>query len=176
MVLDFETSGFSATENEILQVALIEFRNCKTTYFNSYVLPQKRISEKATKVHGLTFDFLHDLPLRNDLRFTDEPLKNLTVCEPFVLSDFLRRKMPSRETIVGHNVEFDMRFLYALWRTYNLHHKLSPSLAVYDTMQGRKITLEKLATELKIRRIGAAHNALSDALLTHQIFLKLNKI
>ena len=63
IVLDTETTGLSTKEgHRIVEIGCIELENLIPTKnnFHCYLNPERKVSEKALKVHGYTDQFLSD--------------------------------------------------------------------------------------------------------------------
>ena len=76
IVLDTETTGISVKEgHRIVEIGCIELENLIPTKnkFHYYLNPERKVSEKALKVHGYTDDFLSSQKKFSDIG--DEFLK-----------------------------------------------------------------------------------------------------
>ena len=98
IVLDVETTGFSPQYDRIVSVAALQVDvsniNREVAPFASKVNPQRPIPGSAVHVHGITN---HDVSAA------------LTFCDLAPrLSEFIGNRL-----IIGHNVNFDLRFLQA---------------------------------------------------------------
>ena len=95
VVLDTETTGISLKEgHRIVEIGCIELENLIPTKnkFHCYLNPERKVSEKAFKVHGYNDEFLSKQKLFNDV--VDEFL------------NFLKDKR-----LIIHNAEFDLSHL-----------------------------------------------------------------
>ena len=95
IVLDTETTGLNARLGDrVIEIGCIELlsRNVTDRSFHTYVDPQRDVDEGASRVHGLTREFLSDKP-----KFGD-------IAKQFV--DYLQ----GAELII-HNADFDVEFL-----------------------------------------------------------------
>ena len=95
IVLDTETTGISVKEgHRVVEIGCIELENLIPTKnkFHCYLNPERKVSEKALKIHGYTDDFL-----ANKKKFKD-------ISEEFL--SFIKDK-----TIIIHNAEFDLAHL-----------------------------------------------------------------
>lgn len=154
-VLDFETTGFSPTNNHIIQIAAIKFRDGdEIERFTTYVNPQVPIPSKITRITGITDADVVNAPTIKEV-ITD-------------LHNFLRN-----ETIVAHNASFDMKFLLENLERYNIQHE---RFRVIDTLQlARKYINEtdnhKLTTLKEFLQIEAdSHDALEDCKVTGSLY------
>ncbi len=95
IVLDTETTGLSTKEgHRIVEIGCIELDNLVPTKnrFHCYLNPDRKVSEKAFKVHGYTDEFLS-----KQKRFDQ------------IVDEFLNFIKESR--LVIHNAEFDLSHL-----------------------------------------------------------------
>lgn len=154
-VLDFETTGFSPTDDHIIQIAAIKFHNGdEIDRFTTYVNPQVPISSKITRITGIT-----------NVDVANAPTIKEVIAD---LNNFLRN-----ETIVAHNASFDMKFLLENLKRYNIQHE---RFRVIDTLQlARKYINEtdnhKLTTLKDFLQIEAvSHDALEDCKVTGSLY------
>ena len=95
IVLDTETTGISLKEgHRIVEIGCIELNNLVPTKnkFHCYLNPERKVSEKAFKVHGYSDDFLS-----KQKKFKE------------IVDDFLRFIEGKR--LIIHNAEFDLAHL-----------------------------------------------------------------
>lgn len=127
-VVDLETTGLDSTFDEIIEVGAIRVRNGNVTdTFNSLVKPEEEIDEFITEITGITNEMVADAPSISK-----------------VLPNFL--SFVGDDIIVGHNVSFDINFLY------DTYLKLSDryfSNSYSDTLRLSK----RLLPELKHHRL-----------------------
>ena len=169
IVLDVETTGLEPQEDRIVSIAAInaDFREAARTgqvrgdYFQARVNPGRPIPAAASKVHGIKD---HDVA-------DDESFANIAQ----QLRDFIG-DLP----IVGHNVQFDKRFLNAefkragvkgLGRTKSYCTQQRTKVHLGYTGQGwRKVSLAEAADLLRVPgRKGSNHDAMEDAQLALQV-------
>lgn len=94
VVVDAETTGLDPRHDEIIEIAALRVRNHEAAErFASLVKPQQRISDRITELTGITNEMVQDAPSIGQ-----------------VLPDF--RSFVGGDLIVGHNVNFDINFLY----------------------------------------------------------------
>ena len=63
IVLDTETTGLSVKDgHRIVEIGCLELENLIPTknFFHCYLNPERKVSEKALKIHGYTDKFLSD--------------------------------------------------------------------------------------------------------------------
>lgn len=159
VVIDFETTGFSPIQNEIIEVGMLKV--CGTDVVDSYqqlVRPKKPVSGRITKLTGITNEMLEEAPAAADIM-------------PDVL-DFIG-DLP----LVGHNVSFDVGFLV---RNANLYCDGDTAFPSFDTMQCAKRELPFLP-DYKLGTVAnyfdcqdeTAHRALADCHSTLGCFIGL---
>ncbi|MGL5066502.1 MAG: 3'-5' exonuclease [Sarcina sp.] len=103
VLLDVETTGLDECRCEIIQIKAVRIRYGEATeIFNTYVKPMKRITDRITSIN----------------RISNDDVKDAMSIE-MVLPRFI--KFVGKDVIVGHNVEFDMRFILA--SAYKLGYK-----------------------------------------------------
>ena len=95
VVLDTETTGLSVKDgHRIVEIGCVELDNLIPTSkkFHCYLNPERKVSEKALKVHGYTDEFL-------------APQKKFSeVCDEFL--NFIENKK-----LIIHNARFDLSHL-----------------------------------------------------------------
>ena len=95
VVLDTETTGLSVREgHRIVEIGCIELDNLVPTNnkFHTYLNPQRKVSDKALKVHGYTDEFLS-----TQKKFVE------------IVDDFLN--FIENKKLIIHNAEFDLSHL-----------------------------------------------------------------
>lgn len=154
-VLDFETTGFSPVENEIIQIGAIKYRNeLEVGRFSCYVKPLNPIPPKITKITGITNKMVAEAP------FIENVLDDL-------------KQFLENETIVAHNASFDMKFLLENFDRRGIDYK---RYRVIDTLslarqQISETPNHKLPTLKKFLNIEAeSHDALADCEVTAKLY------
>lgn len=159
VVLDVETTGLYPSKAEIVEVSAIKFSTGMVPVgcFTSLCKPKKPIPEEATAINNITNDMVKDAP-------------SFAEIAP-ALSEFIQGCH-----LVGHNLDFDLRFIFA-------HGvKLPEGKRFYDTLDLAHLTIPKdylsnykldaLCRYYKIKRKGA-HRSLSDCYATSKVFVGL---
>ncbi|HWA19508.1 MAG TPA: DNA polymerase III subunit epsilon [Devosia sp.] len=162
IVLDTETTGLNPlTGDRIVEIGAIELYNHIPTgkHFHHYLNPERRMSEDAFRVHGLSDDFLADKPRFAEIAdemlafFGDAPL-------------------------IAHNALFDINFI-----NYELEQARRAALTniVIDTVTlakerhpGARVSLDALCKHYGIdnsRR--TLHGALLDSEILADVYLEL---
>ena len=159
--LDFETTGFSAERDAIIQVGAIKYRNgVEIARFDRFVQPDQLIPWRITQLTGITERMVKDAP----------PLAH-TLIE---LYGFLRG-----ETIVAHNASFDVRFLRENFDRHGIPYDNYP---VIDTVKVAKqsnlpvpnFKLETLKNFLNIQT--TSHSAINDCFVTGSLYYHCKKL
>ena len=163
VVFDVETTGLSPHQgDEVIEIGAIKIFDHKIIdEFHDFIVPLRGMSEEVIRVHGLTLDFL------NEQGSPDHQ----------VMPKFLHfiRKFP----LVGHNIrQFDVPFVNSHLTRLEL-----PLISneIYDTLELARLLINldsyKLGNIAKHYSIdySQAHRAKDDALITHQVLLKLLK-
>lgn len=165
IVLDLETTGYNPHFDEIIEVACIRYSGSeKIDSFHSYVQPTPYgddsihyVDDFITKLTGITDDMLVTAPKFKDI--ANE------------LYDYL-----GDSVIVGHNVNFDINFLYDNFlKCLGCEFKND----YLDTMRLSRIALPDLPhhrlKDLKeyFSIDGVQHRALNDCQITHTVLSKL---
>lgn len=163
VVVDTETTGFHAYGgDEIVSVALIEQQGLERTgrEYQTLVDPGREVPEESRAIHGLTDEALQGQPsivevLPRLLEFIDDAV------------------------LVGHHINFDMRFLNkALLKNMycQLGNPLVDTMLLHLAYSGRMghYTLEDVARYCRVE-IRDRHTAYGDAAATSEIFNTLTR-
>lgn len=171
-VIDIETTGLDRSYNSIIEVSAVKVRGGKIQdKFSSLIKPPKHYSfedsdyyyvdEFITRLTGITNEMLDDAPEATE-----------------ILPEFA--KFIGDDILIGHNVNFDINFLYDAMRkvigqplkndfidTMRLSRKLFPESAHHracDLAKNCDIPYEN------------AHRALNDSMMTCACFEKMREI
>jgi DNA polymerase III epsilon subunit family exonuclease len=157
VAFDFETTGFSAAWDEIIEIGAVKVVKGKVVdKFSTLVKPYRKIINKSIKINGITNEMVAD---------AQEISSVIPAFKEFI----------NGYNLVGHNVVFDMKFL-----DVNLARiGENISCRVYDTLKlSRKYfkgmssyKLTELSRTLNMEHTNA-HRALSDAETTTELYLK----
>ncbi|MBN4059290.1 DEAD/DEAH box helicase [Dehalococcoides mccartyi] len=151
--LDLETTGTSANSDHIIEVGAVKFRgNEQLETFSELVNPHRRLSSFIIGLTGITQAEVDSAPDWDEIK---SPLAEFIAGVP----------------IIGHNVGFDASFLRS--------HDVYPD-GLYDTMSMAEIALPagpEYSLSRLSQRFGFSHDnphrALSDALVTRDLFMHL---
>lgn len=124
VVLDTETTGFQASKNDIIEVSAIKFEYpfLPVASFSALLRPRGIIPAEASAVNGITKAMVSDCPYFGE------------IVDSF--SDFIRGC-----NIAGHNLPFDLKFLFVGGLD------LPENVKYYDTLALAKNTLVKEGTK-----------------------------
>lgn len=161
-VVDIETTSLDSRSGEILEISAIKVRNKEIVDTFSKLIKVSYVSAFTTHLTGITNTEMQE--------YGEDLIK--------VLEDFL--SFLGDDIIVGHNVNFDVNFLYD-----NLERKLSIFLTnnYIDTLRLSRMylpqlkhhRLDDLITYFNLEQ-RSEHRALNDCVLTNQVYLNLCKL
>jgi len=165
--LDTETTGLSPGNGDrVIEIGCIEMVNRRLSGRNlhHYLNPQRRNSEDAVRVHGLSDEFLADKPLFAAI--ADELLAYLQGAE-----------------LVIHNAAFDLGFLDEELRRIGRAPLRSHVAGVVDTLlmareayPGKSNSLDALCKRLQVDHSSRTlHGALLDAGLLAEVYLRMTR-
>lgn len=158
VVLDIETTGLNAKNNEIIEIGAVKIHGKKIIdSFESFVAPTKSIPAKITELTGINDDMVAGAPLINE-----------------VLQDFIA--FCGNAILVAHNASFDIGFIkenakvlgctidLPILDTLSLSRELIKDIKRYKL----NIVADYLGVTMKKH-----HRAMDDAEATGNILLKL---
>ncbi len=162
IVLDTETTGISLKEgHRIVEIGCIELDNLVPTKnkFHCYLNPERKVSEKALKVHGYNDEFLSKQKKFNE-----------------VGEEFL--KFIENKRLIIHNAEFDLSHLnneLKLFGKDKIKNEVIDTLVLArDKFPGSQNSLDALCKRFRIdnsRRV--THTALIDCDLLAKVYINL---
>jgi DNA polymerase-3 subunit epsilon len=154
-ILDFETTGFSADFDRVIEVGVVKVKNNKITdTFQAFINPGVRISSTITNLTGITNEMVRDAERA-----------------PAVMRKL--KKFVGEEVIVAHNASFDSRFFYAEMQragfepTNKFLCSLLLSRRIFQELDSHK--LGALCNYLGYVN-KASHRAFEDAEVTYKVF------
>jgi DNA polymerase-3 subunit epsilon len=159
VVIDIETTGFSPSKNDIIEISAIRVtRNEEAETFTTLCRPREGIPKFIEKMTGITNEMVSDAPEIGD-----------------VIGDFV--SFIGNSIVVGHNVNFDINFIYD---NYDKAYGKPFDNDFIDTLPlARKLFPEmghhRLGDMAKRFRIncGRAHRSLDDCRTTHLCYQKM---
>ena len=162
IVLDTETTGLSVKDgHRIVEIGCIELENLIPTKnkFHCYLNPERKVSEKAFKVHGYSDEFLSKQKKFNE------------VGEEFL--EFIEDKK-----LIIHNAEFDLAHinneLNLLGKNKINNEIIDTIVLARDKFPGSPVSLDALCKRFRIdnsKRV--QHTALIDCDLLAKVYINL---
>ena len=163
VVLDTETTGLSLKDgHRVVEIGCIELNNQIPTSkkFHCYLNPERKVSEKALKIHGYTDEFLSDKK------------KFKEIADGFL--NFIKNKK-----LIIHNAEFDLGHLNNELAIVG-KDKINKD-GVIDTLElardkfpGSAINLDALCKRFRIDNSKRGHHtALIDCELLSKVYINL---
>lgn len=173
-VLDLETTGLNPAFDSIIEVACIKYRNGEEVdSYHTYVQPPAYYDEDD---NGIETEYYVDEFITELTGITNEMLENAPTFD--VIADELSRFL-SDEVIVGHNVNFDINFLYDNYKSLDGTDFRNDFL---DTMRIARLLLPELphhrltdlAEHFEIE--GIHHRAMEDCRTTQGVLQNLGRL
>ena len=162
IILDTETTGISVKEgHRIVEIGCIELENLIPTKnkFHFFLNPERKVSDKAFKIHGYSDQFLSDKK-----KFKD-------ICDEFL--SFIGNKK-----LIIHNAEFDIAHLnneLTLIGKKKIENEIVDTLIIArEKFPGSSISLDSLCKRYGVdnsRR--KTHTALIDCDLLAKVYINL---
>ena len=154
IVLDTETTGLNAAEDELLQVSIID--NEGTVLFDSYIRPTQHTEwAEAERVNHITPEMVADAP---------------TIAEVMPeINDILKRY----DKIVGYNVRFDADFLKHNGAEFSIYGEWNDQRGSY---KWQKLTAAADYYGYDWSAHEEAHNSLGDCYATLHVYKEINEV
>lgn len=161
VIIDVETTGLDPSKDELIEVAALKIMNNSIVdSFSSLINPGIEISDFITNLTGISNTDLISAPCCKDV---------LNLLKDFISDDIL----------IGHNVHFDINFLYdnfekycGFYLTNNLVDTLRLSRKYFSLAPSQR--LSELAKYLQIPS-ATNHRALADCNTTYSLYQKLQE-
>ena len=167
IVLDTETTGLNAAEDEILQVSIID--NEGAVLFDSYIKPTQHTEwAEAERIHHITPEMVADAP---------------TIAEVMPeINDILNRY----DKIVGYNLKFDKAFLenngaeFSSTEYADVMKMFAPIYGEWNDQRGsykwQKLTIAADYYGYDWSEHKEAHNSLGDCYATLHVYKEINEV
>lgn len=167
IVLDTETTGLNAAEDEILQVSIID--NEGAVLFDSYIKPTQHTEwAEAERIHHITPEMVADAP---------------TIAEVMPeINDILNRY----DKIVGYNLKFDKAFLenngaeFLSTEYADVMKMFAPIYGEWNDQRGsykwQKLTIAADYYGYDWSSHENAHNSLGDCFATLHVYKEINEV
>ena len=162
VVLDTETTGLRPSEGhrviEIAAIEIIDYLPTGKTY-QQYINPQRDVPETSFKVHGLSYEFLKDKPLFENI------VKELL-------------EFVGEDPIIAHNVDFDIGFLNYELNACGLeslkNEKIDTVSIAREKFPGQSVSLDALCKRFAIDNTQREkHSATIDTELLARVYIEL---
>lgn len=181
LYFDTETTGLDPIKNDIIQIAgIIEIDNEVKEEFNFKVQPHsyENISKEALEVNGVTIEQMKEFPTPQE-----------TLSKLIKLFDKYVFKFNKTDKFfpVGHNVGFDVNFLFEFCKKCNFnylgsyldYHKADTMALLMALMVNNKIPVGSMKLGMACKELAIdltdAHDALADIRSTRLLWKKLSE-
>ena len=162
VVLDTETTGLRPSEgHRVIEIAAIEIIDYLPTgkNYQQYINPQRDVPETSFKVHGLSYEFLKDKPLFEQ-----------------IVNEFL--EFVGKDPIIAHNVDFDIGFLNyelnACGKDSLKNEKIDTVSIAREKFPGQSVSLDALCKRFAIdNKQREKHSATIDTELLARVYIEL---
>ena len=162
VVLDTETTGLSVKDgHRIVEIGCIELEDLIPTQnkFHCFLNPERRVSEKALKVHGYTDEFLVKQKKFNE-----------------IVSDFLN--FIKNKRLIIHNAEFDIAHInneLSIFGEKKIQNEIVDTLILArDKYPGSAVSLDALCKRYRVDNSKRSqHTALIDCDLLAKVYINL---
>ncbi len=162
IVLDTETTGLRPSEGhrviEIAAIEIVDYLPTGNTY-QQYMNPQRDVPESSFNVHGLSYEFLQDKPLFEN-----------------VVKNFL--EFVGNDPIIAHNVDFDIGFLNHELNKCGMeslkNEKIDTVSIAREKFPGQSVSLDALCKRFAIdNKQRDKHSATVDTELLARVYIEL---
>ncbi len=157
VVIDTETTGLTKND-EVVEVAVIS--SCGKVLLNTLVKPIASISEEASKVHGITEEYLECSPSWID------------IAEKF-------KKVTEDKICVAYNADFDRRLISQTFRKSGLsvpRREWLCAMQEYREKFGLSFNTKLISAAKKLRvEVNGSHRAFGDAKTTLALVQRMQK-
>lgn len=145
IILDVETTGLD--DDEVIEISIIDLKG--TVLFDTLIKPKRLIPIEATYINGISDDMVKDSPTFD-----------------LVYNEF--KKVIEGKSIIGFNIQFDIRMIYNTMKIYDIKDRLNN--ITIDLMEqemtinhtDRYISLVNSVNNYKGEEIHQIHRAVND--------------
>lgn len=172
-VIDTETTGLSSTMHEMTEIGIIRCEDRVQLHRLIKCEHPERANFDALKVTKKTMA---------DLRKGNDKAAVVAECNKFFSED---GATPAGRVIIGHNIQFDRKFLHALWDSQG---SVFPANLWLDTIALTKVYMKKVGIKSRktnlhaacdyagIKKLSDAHNAKVDSRNTYLLHRDLVEV
>lgn len=163
VILDIETTGLSAENDDIIEVGALEIRNGEMICeYEALIYSEKVLATFIEKLTGI------------DNLLLKEKGKDITV----VLTELF--EIISGKTVVAYNILFDLGFLKVASEKNGICMPFIKTVNLLDEAKNKVSGVDNYRLETVAQRLGVCrkqqHRALDDCHLLHEVILKLNEL
>lgn len=161
VVFDVETTGLSAERDRLIEIAAIKVKNGKEIdSFESYINPERKISQLITDITSITNEDVKNAPLEKE-----------------VMTNFYNW-LSDDDILVAHNAKFDLGFIGKSFERLGIMNELH--YGSIDTLflsrsinkEAKRHGLNNLVKMYKVRLV-QHHRAIFDTKATAEVFVKM---
>ena len=169
VVYDTETTGLNPKKDEILSIGAVKIKDNKiltSEKFEIFIRPSKEIDEESIKIH-----YIRNIDLQNG----SKPQEAIDRFLHFI----------GNRTLVGYYLEFDVKMINRYLKPYlgiKLPNRQIEVSQIYHRKKRRSIPdgridlrFDSIMKDLDLPIFGK-HDALSDAIMTAMMYIKLQNI
>ncbi len=169
VVFDTETTGLNPKKDEILSIGAVKIRDntiLTSEKFELFLKPTREIDEESIKIH-----YIRNIDLQNGVE------------AKIAIEKFLN--FIQNSTLVGYYLEFDVKMINRYLKPLlgiKLPNKMIEVSQIYHKKKRRSqpegridLRFDSIMKDLDLPIFGK-HDALSDAIMTALIYIKLNNI
>ena len=154
VAFDIETTGLDSRKDAIIEIGAVKFKDSRiVAEYSTLVNPQRVIPPEITSLTGITNEMVIKAPLLSAIMQE--------------IQDFV-----GDCPVVGHNIQFDLGFLYQANVLYDVQAVDTYEIAAVLMPLATRYNLSGLCQQLNIPNLGS-HRALNDAKMTQLLFLEL---